>query len=82
LSNDTYLVAGKRASAFTSSEELGIQLDGVVPFLLASELRARGAEHQPAPDWSSNVSVDGLLARMFHQPLVCFFLSDRVKYSG
>jgi putative intracellular protease/amidase len=61
LSDGSYLVAGKRMSAFTDSEERAVQLDGVVPFLLASELTARGAEHQPAPDWNCSVTVDGYL---------------------
>lgn len=61
LSDGSYLVAGKRVSAFTDSEERAVQLDGVVPFLLASRLAERGAEHRPAPDWMPSVSVDGLL---------------------
>jgi putative intracellular protease/amidase len=61
LSDGSYLVDGKKISAFTNSEEQAVQLDGVVPFLLASELSARGAKHQPAPDWSCNVTVDGHL---------------------
>jgi putative intracellular protease/amidase len=61
LSDGTYLVAGKRVSAFTDSEERAVQLDSVVPFLLASELGARGAEHQPAADWTCQVIVDGHL---------------------
>lgn len=61
LSDGSHLVAGKRISAFTDSEERAVQLDDVVPFLLASELSARGAEHQPAPDWNCSVTVDGHL---------------------
>ncbi len=33
----------------------------IVPFLLASALTARGALHQPAPNWAANVVVDGRL---------------------
>ncbi len=61
LSDGTYLVAGKRVSAFTDSEERSVELEEVVPFLLASELTARGAEHQPAANWHCKVSVDGRL---------------------
>ena len=61
LSDGSYLVDGKRISAFTDSEERAVKLDGVVPFLLASELNTRGARHQPAPDWTSQVIVDGRL---------------------
>ncbi|MGO4780304.1 type 1 glutamine amidotransferase domain-containing protein, partial [Lysobacter sp. 2RAB21] len=56
-----YLVAGKRVSAFTDEEEAAVGLSDVVPFLLASTLRERGALHQPAPNWSRQVVVDGRL---------------------
>ena len=61
LSDGAYLVAGKDVSAFTDSEERAVQLDQVVPFLLASTLVQRGATHRPAPDWTANVVVDGRL---------------------
>ncbi|MCU0867994.1 MAG: type 1 glutamine amidotransferase domain-containing protein [Burkholderiales bacterium] len=55
------LVAGRRVAAFTDSEERRVGLDGVVPFLLASTLVARGAVHVPAPDFVANTVVDGRL---------------------
>lgn len=55
------LVAGKRVAAFTDSEERAVGLERVVPFLLASTLTERGALHQPAPDWTAQVVVDGRL---------------------
>jgi len=61
LSDGTYLVAGKRVSAFTDSEERAVQLADTVPFLLASTLQARGAHHEGAPDWQAKVVVDGRL---------------------
>ncbi|MFD0325374.1 type 1 glutamine amidotransferase domain-containing protein [Lysobacter gummosus] len=61
LSDGAYLVAGKRVSAFTDEEEAAVGLSDVVPFLLASTLRERGALHQPAPNWSRQVVVDGRL---------------------
>ncbi|MEJ2464650.1 MAG: type 1 glutamine amidotransferase domain-containing protein [Candidatus Thiodiazotropha sp.] len=61
LSDGTYLVAGKRVSSFTDSEERAVELEEVVPFLLARELTARGAEHQPAANWHCKVCVDGRL---------------------
>ncbi len=61
LSDGSYLVAGKRVSSFTDSEERAVQLDGVVPFMLASRLAERGAEHLPAADWSCQAVVDGRL---------------------
>ncbi len=61
LSDGRYLVAGRNVSAFTDDEERAVGLEDVVPFLLASTLSARGARHRPAPDWTSNVVVDGRL---------------------
>lgn len=61
LTDGSYLVSGKRVSAFTDSEERAVQLDGTVPFLLASQLAARGAHHEAAPDWTAQVVVDGRL---------------------
>jgi len=61
LSNGVHLVAGKNVSAFTDSEERAVQLDEVVPFLLASRLEQRGAHHHAAPDWTAKVTVDGRL---------------------
>jgi putative intracellular protease/amidase len=61
LGDGSYLVAGKRVSAFTDSEEHAVKLENTVPFLLASQLVARGARHEPAPDWTSKVVTDGRL---------------------
>ena len=61
LADGRYLVAGKRVAAFTDDEERAVKLDAVVPFLLATELRRRGAVHVPAPEWQANVIVDGRL---------------------
>ncbi len=61
LSDGAYLVAGKNVSAFTDDEERAVQLDQVVPFLLASTLVQRGATHHPAPNWTAKVVVDGRL---------------------
>ena len=61
LSDGSYLVAGKRVSAFTDDEERAVKLEHVVPFLLASTLSARGAQHQAAPNWTAKVVVDGRL---------------------
>lgn len=59
LSDGGYLVAGKRVTSFTDEEEAEVQATKIVPFLLASTLKARGTLHQPAPNWSANVVVDG-----------------------
>lgn len=61
LSDGRYLVDGKRVAAFTDDEERAVKLEGVVPFMLASTLQQRGAQHQPAPNWQSQVVIDGRL---------------------
>jgi putative intracellular protease/amidase len=61
LSDGSYLVTGKNLAAFTDEEEAEVKYTHVVPYLLASTLRKRGALHQPAPNWNENVVVDGRL---------------------
>jgi putative intracellular protease/amidase len=61
LSDGSYLVAGKRISAFTDAEEVAVKLENVVPFLLASKLTERGATHEAAPNFQSKVVRDGRL---------------------
>lgn len=61
LASGQHLVHGKRVAAFTDDEERAVNLDAVVPFLLATTLRQRGAEHVAAPNWQANVVVDGRL---------------------
>ncbi|GAA4990683.1 putative intracellular protease/amidase [Nonomuraea thailandensis] len=62
LSDGSHLVAGKRVAAFTNAEEELRGVAGVVPFLLADALVARGAEHEPGENWQPRVVVDGRLA--------------------
>lgn len=57
----TYLVAGKHVAAFTNAEEEAVGLAGVVPFLLETRLRERGALHEAAPNFQEWVVVDGRL---------------------
>jgi putative intracellular protease/amidase len=61
LSDGSHLVAGKRVAAFTDAEEAAVGLTEVVPFLLASRLVERGAQHVPAPDFQAQVVTDGRL---------------------
>lgn len=53
LSNGEYLVKGKNVSAFTDSEENDMSMTKVMPFLLKSKLRERGANMQIAKSWTS-----------------------------
>jgi putative intracellular protease/amidase len=55
------LVAGKRLTAFTNSEEREVQLDKVVPFLLEEKLQEEGAQFEGAANWTDHVVTDGLL---------------------
>lgn len=57
LSDGAPLVRGKNVAAFTNDEERAAGLAEVVPFLLADALVAKGAHHQPAPNWQKNVVV-------------------------
>lgn len=61
LADGRHLVAGKRLAAFTDEEEAEVKYTHVVPYLLASTLKQRGALHHPAPNWTANVVVDGRL---------------------
>jgi putative intracellular protease/amidase len=55
------VVAGRRLTGFTDEEERLGGLADRAPFLLESELRARGAEVDIAAPWSDHTVVDGLL---------------------
>ncbi|HEX8046589.1 type 1 glutamine amidotransferase domain-containing protein [Rhizobium sp.] len=61
LSDGSYLVAGKKLASFTDEEEAEVKYTNVVPYLLATTLKKRGALHQAAPNWSENVVTDGRL---------------------
>lgn len=61
LADGSYLVAGKTVAAFTDDEERAVGLDAEVPFLLASTLVARGAQHTQAENFEAHVEVDGRL---------------------
>jgi putative intracellular protease/amidase len=61
LSDGSFLVAGKKLAAFTDAEEEAVGLAGIVPYLLESTLRSRGALPHVAPNFSENVVVDGRL---------------------
>lgn len=55
------LVAGKKVTGFTNTEEEGVGLTQVVPFLVEDELKAKGGIYSKGPDWASYVLTDGLL---------------------
>jgi putative intracellular protease/amidase len=55
------LVAGKKVTGFTNTEEAGVGLTEVVPFLVEDELKAKGGLYSKGDDWASYVVTDGLL---------------------
>ena len=61
LSNDKYLVEGKKVSAFTNEEEQAVKLDKVVPFSLEDQLKERGAFIEKSGMWQDKISVDNRL---------------------
>jgi putative intracellular protease/amidase len=57
----TPVVKGKRVTGFTNSEEEGVGLTDVVPFLVEDELVALGGDYSKGADWGSYVLEDGVL---------------------
>lgn len=55
------IVAGKRVSAFTNTEETAVELQDVVPFLLEDRLEELGATFVKGDDFTSHVVTDGNL---------------------
>ena len=55
------LVSGRRLTGFTNSEEEGVGLTKIVPFLVEDILKANGALYEKGPDWGPYVVVDGKL---------------------
>ena len=55
------IVSGKEVTGFTNTEEEGVGLTNVVPFLVEDMLKANGASYQKGDDWASFVVVDGKL---------------------
>ncbi|HVI53679.1 MAG TPA: type 1 glutamine amidotransferase domain-containing protein [Luteibacter sp.] len=60
-SNGKPLVDGKQVTGFTNTEEAGVGLTEIVPFLVEDELKAKGGRYSKGPDWGSYVVTDGLL---------------------
>ena len=55
------LVEGKNVAGFTNTEEEGVGLTEVVPFLVEDELKAKGGLYSKGPDFAPYVVSDGLL---------------------
>jgi putative intracellular protease/amidase len=57
----TPLVRGKRVTGFKNSEEDGVGLSDVVPFLVEDVLKQNGGVYSSGNDWQSYAVQDGLL---------------------
>ena len=55
------LVQGKKVTGFTNTEEEGVGLTQVVPFLVEDMLKAQGGIYSKGEDWASYVVSDDLL---------------------
>jgi putative intracellular protease/amidase len=55
------LVEGKKVTGFANTEEEGVGLTEIVPFLVEDELKAKGGLYSKGPDWAPYVISDGLL---------------------
>jgi len=55
------LVTGKTVTGFTNTEEEGVGLTNVVPFLVEDMLKDHGGKYARGDDWQSFVVVDGTL---------------------
>ncbi|WP_108484776.1 type 1 glutamine amidotransferase domain-containing protein [Oceaniglobus ichthyenteri] len=59
--NGKPLVSGKTVTGFTNTEEEGVGLTDIVPFLVEDMLKSNGADYQKGNDWASFVVTDGKL---------------------
>lgn len=60
-SDGTALVAGKKVTGFSNSEEDAVQLTDIVPLLVEDELIKKGGDYQKTDDWGVLALEDGLL---------------------
>ncbi len=58
LSNEKYLVEGKKINSFTNEEEIGVGLEKVVPFMLETKLIERGAIFEKSGLWQKHITTD------------------------
>jgi putative intracellular protease/amidase len=57
----TPLVRDKDVTGFANTEEAGVQLTDIVPFLVEDELTKLGGRYSKTDDWQPHVVRDGLL---------------------
>lgn len=61
LSYGKFLIHGKKLCSFTNAEEKEVGKDKIVPFLLETRLKERGAIFQGAHNWADQVVISGRL---------------------
>ena len=61
LEDGTPLVKDKRVTGFSNSEEDGVGLTDIVPFLVEDELKKHGGDYSKAADWHPYAVTDGKL---------------------
>jgi len=61
LDGETPLLKDKLCTGFSSSEEMEVQLDTAIPFLIQEKFIELGANYEAGPNWTSKVCVDGNL---------------------
>ena len=76
------LVAGKKVTGFTNSEEGGVSLNDVVPFLVEDMLKAAGGQYSKGPDWGAYVVSDGLLITGQNPASSAATAAELVKHLG
>lgn len=55
------IVEGKTVTGFSNTEEDGVGLTYIVPFLVEDMLKEKGCQYSKAEDWQVHVQQDGLL---------------------
>ena len=55
------IVEGKSVTGFSNTEEDGVGLTDIVPFLVEDTLKEKGGEYSKTEDWQVHVQQDGLL---------------------
>lgn len=55
------IVEGKTVTGFSNTEEDGVGLTDIVPFLVEDMLKEKGGKYSKAEDWQVHVQQDGLL---------------------
>ena len=58
LNDGSYLVDGKKVNSFTNEEEIRVNLENVVPFLLEDQLIERGAIFEKSEPFTDHVVAD------------------------